>query len=107
MSARLSPGLPDGDRNGLERFAGHLVAEPDHVQVAIVLMDTIRLTTDVGTGNVVPTVRIRAIEPIAPDSADAKQLHRLLRSAYEHRTGKVELPFEMKAVLDEMPGGRR
>lgn len=106
MTARLSPGLPEGD-HGLERITGRLVRQPEQVQVAIVLLDTIKLTTNVDSGDVSPTVRIRAIEPFNAASDEAERLRSMLRAAYEERTGQGELPFDMRAVLAEFPGGAR
>jgi hypothetical protein len=96
---KMSAALPEGDRNGLSRIASQLVGEPEQPHVAIVLLDAVRLTTDVDTHSVQPTVRIQAIEPI-PVGDDAKELQRLLRRAYESRTGKVELPLELERALD-------
>jgi hypothetical protein len=98
-SVRMSAQLPDGDRNGLSRVASQLVEEPDTPHVAIVLLDAVRLTTDVDTHSTLPTVRVLAIEPIPPGE-DAKELLRLQRRAFESRTGKVELPLELERDLE-------
>lgn len=95
----MSGSLPGDDRNGLASIVRELVDDPDEVHVAICLVDTKKITTDVESGDVVPTVRVRAIEPIR-DTADATEMERLLRRAYERRTGQVELPLELERELD-------
>lgn len=71
-------------------------AEP--VRPAIVLLDVSRITEDTGTGDRVPQVRIRAIEPILGD--DAAEIDRMLRRAAERRTGKTELPLDLEREID-------
>lgn len=100
-SVRLASGLPDGNKNGLASIAHLLVDDPSGVHVAIVLLDCSRLVTSVDDGSVLPTARIRAIEPIA-EGPDAVELRRLLRRAVEKRTGATELPLELERALDEL-----
>lgn len=102
MTIRFSGAMPKGERNGLTSLAHSLSAEPETVRVAVVLLDAVKLTTDVGTGDVVPTIRIRAIEPISAHETDAAELQRLMRRAFERRTGQPELPLEMERELDAL-----
>lgn len=102
MSVRMSGAMPTGERNGLASLAHSLAQEPNAVRVAVVLIDAVKLTTDVSSGDVVPTVRIRAIEPISAHETDAAELHRLMRRAYERRTGQVELPLEIERELESL-----
>lgn len=101
MSISLNGRLPDGDHNGLAALAGALVEAPEQCHVAIVVLDYNKITTTVESGDVVPTARIRAIEPVT-QSADAGELHRLARRAYERRTGNVELPLDLERELDTL-----
>lgn len=101
MSVNLQSSLPADDRNGLANLAGKLIDDPEHVHVVVALVDCTKITTKVESGDQVPTARIRAIEPIA-QHADAAEMERLLRRAYERRTGKVELPLELERELDEL-----
>jgi hypothetical protein len=94
--------MPEGERNGLGALAHDLVDNPDRVHVAIVLLDAVKLTTTVDSGDVVPTVRIRAIEPITAHETDAAELHRLMRRAYERRTGQTELPLELEREMESL-----
>lgn len=99
MSLRMSGRLPVDDRNGLVSIARELVDDPERVHVVIALVDTLKVTTNIESGDVVPTVRVRAIEPIG-ETTDAYELERLLRRAYERRTGHVELPLELERELE-------
>lgn len=104
MAATLSGRLPDDDRNGLSPLSSDLVSDPEKVRVAVVLLDCIKVTRNVDTGEESPTIRIRAIEPVVNMTTDASEMRRLLRRAYERRTGKVELPLELERELDILEG---
>jgi hypothetical protein len=97
----MAGNLPADDRNGLAALAGRLVDDPQKVHVVVALIDCVKVTKKVESGEEVPTARIRAIEPIAAH-ADAAEMERLLRRAYERRTGKVELPLELERELDTL-----
>ncbi|HTF52193.1 MAG TPA: hypothetical protein VK735_32520 [Pseudonocardia sp.] len=101
MSVKISSSLPIGDTNGLTAISAQLCDNPEAVHVAVVLLDCSQITTNTDNGDVVPTARIRAIEPIAQTS-DANEMRRLIRRAYERRTGKVELPLEMEQEMDNI-----
>lgn len=101
MSVTLGGTLPADDRNGLTALARRLIGNPEAVHVVVALVDCSRITRKIDTGDEVPTVRIRAIEPIG-EHADAKEMRRLLRRAYERRTGKTELPLELERELDAL-----
>lgn len=104
MSAHLAGALPAGDKNGLAALAPALVNDtPGQLHVGIVTFSTSKLTTDVETGDVVPTIRIRQFEPFTA-SGDVEELRRLLRRQYERRTGQVELPLELEQELDALLG---
>lgn len=97
---KITATLPEGDSNGLEAISRRLIDDPREVHVVVALMDCKQTTTDNDTGAVVPTARIRHIEPIAGDDKDVAV--RMLRRALERRTGKTELPFDMEQELDEL-----
>jgi len=96
--AKLAGKLPDGDRNGLAAIASELVDNPEKIQVAIVLLDTLKITTNVDSGDVVPTARLRRIE-IIRDAKDGHAMRRLLQREWERRTGKTVLPFELEEEM--------
>jgi hypothetical protein len=95
---KLASKLPDGDRNGLSAIATELVDNPDKVHVAIVLLDCSKVTTDVDSGDVVATARLRRIEVIR-DLKDGHAMRRLLQREWERRTGKTVLPFELEEEM--------
>lgn len=102
MSVRMSGAMPTGSTNGLASLAHAITEHPDTVRVAIILFDAIKLAHDVSSGDIVPTVRVRAIEPIWAHETDVAELRRLMRRAYERRTGQVELPLDMERELESL-----
>lgn len=107
MSVNLSASLPADDRNGLPAIAASLIQNPDDVHVAVLLIRTKEIRTNVRTGAVVPTAEILAAEAFTGATADAATLERLLRRQHERRTGKTELPLELEEAIDalRMPEG--
>jgi hypothetical protein len=102
MSVKISGTLPTDDRNGLGPIARPLVDDPESVHVVVALVSCKTITTDIDSGDVVPTARIRAIEAFTAQTADAKELRRLWRRQMERRTGQVELPLEIEQELDSL-----
>lgn len=102
MTIKISAALPAGDSNGLPSISAAMVDDPEEVRVAVVLLDCSRITTNTDNGDVIPTARIRAIEPITGDTSDATEMKRLLRRAYERRTGHTELPLDLEKELDAL-----
>jgi hypothetical protein len=106
VTAKLSSKLPDYPENGLEAIAHQLVTKPEDVVVVVARLDTVRLTTDLDSGNIVPTARILSIEPMRDDT-EAQTAIDLMRLAFEARTGLAQLPFEaedtaMQAEADQL-----
>lgn len=93
--------LPKGERNGLPALVTDLIKDPKTPRLAVVLINTSKITRDSDTGDEVPTVRILGIEPMIA-SEDAAVLDRLVRRAVERRTGSVELPFELEEAIDSI-----
>lgn len=102
MSAKLAAALPADDRNGIGAISASLVDNPDGAHFVVALVDCSRVTTNVDTGDVIPTMRIRAIEGFPGATVDGGEVRRLLRRAYERRTGKFELPLELERALDDL-----
>ena len=90
---KLAAALPKGESNGLEALARELIDSPSSVHVVVALVDCKRIQTDVDTGDVIPTARIRRIEWIKQDK---DQVALILRRAMEERTGKTVLPFDLE-----------
>lgn len=102
MSVKLSSSLPADDRNGLPAIAASLIENPDDVHVAVLLVRTKEIRANPRTGAVVPTAEILAAEAFTQQTADARELERLLRRQHERRTGKTELPLELEQALDDL-----
>ena len=98
MSAKLSSSLPQGEANGLAAIATALVECPEQVQVVIALIDCSKITSNVDSGDVIPTARVRRIEAIT-DPEDGHRMRQLLRRQFERRTGKTVLPFDLEDDL--------
>ena len=89
MTVKLSSALPKDVTNGLDSIEGQLVNEPDSRRIVLAVVSTKKITIDTDSGESVPTAQIRAIEPLNTDSADAKELVRILKRAVENRLGSV------------------
>lgn len=113
MSAvvKLSSKLPgDAEINGLDSRAGWMEQNPGELLVSIVYTDVQKLTIDTDTGEHVPTVRVRRIEPLGTLSVVPQAVRDALADAEEERTGRSPLPFEVVTVTrsadpdgDELP----
>ncbi|OOC04263.1 hypothetical protein B0293_23690 [Amycolatopsis azurea DSM 43854] len=91
----LSGKLPKDDKNGLGRISATLVEDSASTHLIVAVVNCATVTTNMDTGEVIPTARIVAVEAFPGSSADAKQLRRVWREAYEQRTGQQQaLPFE-------------
>jgi hypothetical protein len=95
VTASLSGRLPTGEANGLGPIVAQLVDDPGAVHVLVALVDAVKVTQLVESGDVVPTLRIRRIEAIT-DPADRKSMQRLLMREYERRTGQPVLPLALE-----------
>lgn len=100
MTVKIAGSTPDGDKNGLTAILAQLIHRPERIHVAVALIDTKSLSTDVDTGDVTPTVRLRAIEVFEADTAEAVRAREMLRARYARRTDRPELPFELAGLLD-------
>lgn len=101
MSAlvKLSAALPgDPEINGLDSWANHLEKYPEDLLVAVVYLDTKKVTVDTDTGDHVPTVRVRRIEPLGPVSGVSATVRKAVAAAEEERTGRKAIPFEIVQV---------
>jgi len=100
----VSGKLPDGDRAaGLLAQLDELLDDPGTVRVGIVFYDVATIKITPATGARVPTVQLRAFEPITP-SDDVEEMRRLLRRSVERRTGQTELPLPLERELEKLFG---
>jgi hypothetical protein len=82
------------DLNGLDPISDQISSDSHSwTGVAVVLLDCIRVTDEVDQGGVlIPTVRVKHIEPLGGEDAD--NARKLLNTAYEARTGRTPLPID-------------
>lgn len=95
----LSGALPAGDGNGLIAIAQDLCEEPHKRHMAVAIIDCQKVTTNMDTGDTVPTARIRRIE-IITGAEDRKVLERLMRRALDDRTGREALPYDLQTEIE-------
>ena len=91
---KISGTLPKGDANGAAAIAADLIAEPHRFKVLIMIVDCKKVTSDVDTGESVPTARVRRVEPVL--GQDLPQAEAIMRRSLEQRTGRVVLPLNME-----------
>ena len=91
LSGRLGK---DDQTNGLDSLADALIENPEAIRFAFVWFDVSEIRQHVDTGEFVPTVTIRAIEPVGELSEVPASLQRQATKLREKRTGKTPLPFE-------------
>lgn len=98
MTVSVSGRLPDGEGNGLSLIVSDLARNPKKLHVCIALLDCRKVTTDADSGEIVPTARIRRIEPIT-DEEDMKLAENLMRRALDQRTGREALPYDLEEEI--------
>lgn len=97
---KMSGSLPKGEANGLVSIARELVNHPWQVHAVVALVDCSKITTDIDSGDVVPTARVLRIEAVPLDELELAKT--LLRRSLEHRTGQTVLPLGLEEELDEV-----
>lgn len=97
---KFSGTLPGGEANGLSALAAQLLRNPQGTHIVVGIIDTKTITTDVDTGDQVPTVRFRRVEPVP--GPDADHVVRIMQRATERRTGAAMLPIEMEDELKDL-----
>ncbi len=100
---RLASGLPKGEADGLASLARRLIDTPEDIHVVVMLVDCKKISTDIDTGDIEPTARIRRIEAVLPE--DHPQAQKMLRRSLEKRTGKTVLPYDLEEDLRAAFGG--
>jgi hypothetical protein len=98
--AKLSGALPKGERNGIAALEAQFVDDPTRTHVFIVVADTAKVTQNIDTGDVEPTLRILRIESILPK--DARTAETLVRRALEGRTGVKTLDIDLADEISKI-----
>jgi len=105
MSAfvRLSSKLPgDVETNGVDALADALVKDPARIRYGVVWFDAAKVTEDTDSGDVIPTMRVRRIEPIGDADAVLPELATIVEDAVRARTGRSPIPFAIVEVDDDV-----
>ncbi len=95
MSAtiKLSSKLPgDAEINGLDGLHDRLCIDATPILCLAWIVPTTK-TADIETGEEVPRVEVRRIEPIGPVTTVPTQITTLAAELYERRTGRAALPI--------------
>lgn len=96
---KLTAKLPED--HGLVAVDRQMVDRPETAVTVVAILDTHKLTTDLDTGTVEPTVRIVSIEPLTTD-LDTKAARKLLDAAHARRTGRQLLPMNVDPDTGEV-----
>jgi hypothetical protein len=104
MSAivKLGAALPgDFEMNGLDAQVDWLLEHPKDLLLAMVWLDTSKVTVDTDSGDHVPTVRVRRIEPLGAVGQVSDAVVKLAGEAFEERTGRRPIPMDIAEVTEE------
>jgi hypothetical protein len=104
MSAfvRLSSKLPgDPETNGVDSIADALVASPASIRYGVVWFDVSKVTEETDSGDNVPTIRVRRIEPLGIATGVDPRIAAVVAEAVQKRTGRAPMAFEIVEVDHE------
>lgn len=93
---KLASKLPDD--HGLAVIQPALIAEPDRAHLVVGWVDCSRLTTEIDTGEVTPTMRFLQVEAVDDEAVEAA-----MARARARRTGQQTLPVDTETgeILDD------
>lgn len=104
MSAvvKLSSAMPgDFETNGLDQHVDWLLDNPKDLMVCAVWIDVKSVIVDTDSGDHIPTVRVRRIEPLGEVGAVSEKIREAIQDAVEKRTGRTPIPFDIAEVTEE------
>jgi len=108
MSAvvKLSAKMPgDPETNGVDSLADTLVREAEDgdtpLRVAVVWFDVSKVTLDTDSGEYVPTIRVRRVEPVGLLGDVDPGIRDAVQAAVEKRTGRKPIPFSIVEVDED------
>lgn len=104
MSAvvKLSSAMPgDFEVNGVDAMAEALTLGPKTLRCAVVWFDVKDIKQDVDTGEYVPTIRLRRIEPLGDADDVTKTIRKEVEAAMERRTGRTPIPWDVVEITEE------
>lgn len=105
MSAvvKLASGMPgDFEMNGVDAMNAELVDDPKTLRMAVVWFDVKEVKVDTDSGDHVPTIRVRRIEPLGNADDVTTTVKEEVGKAIEARTGRTPVPFDIVEVTDTM-----
>lgn len=104
MSAvvKLSTQMPgDNETNGIDAQAAWLLDNPKELLVCAVWVDVQKTTIDTDSGEHIPTIRVRRIEPLGETGAVSQAIREAVGLAIEERTGRTPIPFDIAEITEE------
>lgn len=103
MSAvvKLGSKLPgDFETNGIDSLVERLLDAPKDLMVSVIWTDVDKITKNVDTGDDVPTIRVRRIEPLGEVSDVHAAIREAVEAAIEKRTGRTPIPWDIAEVVE-------
>jgi hypothetical protein len=101
---KIAPKLPDkktSDKDGLGELYESLLADPKACHIVVGVVKTATTTIDFTRGGLrTPAVQFAHIEAVLPQDAGAAE--RMLRNAYERRTGQQVVMIGLPELLEEI-----
>lgn len=90
----------DFEVNGLDQTVGALLDDPKTLRCAVVWYDVQKIIEDVATGDHVPTVQIRRIEPLGDADLVSEKIRGEVNKAIQERTGRTPIPWDIVEVVE-------
>lgn len=90
----------DFEVNGLDQTVTALLDEPKQLRVAVVWYDVKAIVEDVATGEHIPTVQIRRIEPLGNSDVVSEKIRGEVNKAIQERTGRTPIPWDIVEVTE-------
>ena len=94
----LAATMPGANDNGLLRLIGELCKNPEEGRLVVAIVDVSSVKHVIDDDELVPTIRVQAIEPILDETAAAR-VRDAMDAAAARRTGRAQLPLQF------VPGG--
>ena len=82
-------------------MAKELTLGPKTLRCAVVWFDVKEVKQDVDTGDYVPTIRVRRIEPLGDADDVTKAIRQEVEAAMEKRTGRTPIPWDVVEITEE------
>ena len=90
----------DFEVNGLDQTVEDLLDRPKQLRVAVVWYDVVKVIEDVPTGEHVPTIQVRRIEPLGDSGDVTESIKKHVNDAIAKRTGRTPIPWDIVEVVE-------